>query len=90
LKKGEGFISQFVYQDEVSSATINVQTVIKKRISAHYAITEYAEEHAHIVVMATHGRSGLSHLLLGSTAEKVARHLKLPVLTVKPDFDNAR
>jgi nucleotide-binding universal stress UspA family protein len=84
LRKGEGFESQFLYRDEASSTTINVQTVIEKGISAHYAITEYAEAYADMVVMATHGRSGLSHLLLGSTAEKVARHVKLPVLTVKP------
>jgi nucleotide-binding universal stress UspA family protein len=33
--------------------------------------------------MATHGRTGLSHMILGSTAEKVVRHATVPVLTVK-------
>ena len=33
--------------------------------------------------MATHGRTGLSHMTLGSIAEKVVRHAKVPVLTVK-------
>jgi nucleotide-binding universal stress UspA family protein len=40
-----------------------------------------------MVVMGTHGRSGLAHVFLGSTAENVARHVTLPVVTVKPDFD---
>ena len=35
-----------------------------------------------LVVLGTHGRSGLSRLLLGSIAEKVVRHAVVPVLTV--------
>jgi nucleotide-binding universal stress UspA family protein len=38
-----------------------------------------------LVVMPTHGRGGISHLLLGSVAEKVIRSAKCPVLTVRPD-----
>ena len=38
------------------------------------------------IVMSTHGRSGLTHLLIGSVAEKVVRHAKVPVLTIRvPD-----
>lgn len=36
-----------------------------------------------LVVMGTHGRTGLSHLVLGSVAEKVVRHAKCPVMTVR-------
>jgi nucleotide-binding universal stress UspA family protein len=36
-----------------------------------------------MIVMGTHGRSGISHLLLGSVAEYVVRHSKVPVLTVR-------
>ena len=36
-----------------------------------------------IIVMGTLGRSGLSHLLLGSVAEKVVRHASVPVLVVR-------
>ena len=35
------------------------------------------------IVMATAGRTGLSHLLIGSVAEKVVRHAPVPVLTVR-------
>lgn len=35
-----------------------------------------------LIVMGTHGRTGLSHLLLGSVAEKLIRHAPVPVLTV--------
>ncbi len=38
---------------------------------------------ADLVVIATHGLTGLSHMLLGSVAEKVVRRAGCPVLTVK-------
>jgi nucleotide-binding universal stress UspA family protein len=37
-----------------------------------------------VIVMATAGRTGLSHLLIGSVAEKVVRHAPIPVLTLRP------
>lgn len=39
---------------------------------------------ADLIVMTTVGRTGLSHLLMGSVAEKVVRHAKVPVLTLHP------
>ena len=47
-------------------------------------IVEYAQAHAvDLIVMGTHGRSGMAHLLLGSVAEKVVRTAPCPVLTVR-------
>lgn len=47
------------------------------------AIREVAErDHADLIVMGTHGRRGVSHLLLGSVAEQMMRHAPCPVLTV--------
>ena len=43
-----------------------------------------AAENATVVVMATQGRTGLSHLLIGSVTEKVVRHSPRPVLTMRP------
>lgn len=89
LRKGEGFEAQLIYNEGASNATINFITVIEKGVSAHHAITNYAEDDADMIVMATHGRSGLAHLFLGSTAEKVIQHSARPVITVKPEFDEA-
>jgi nucleotide-binding universal stress UspA family protein len=42
-----------------------------------------AREHAALIVMGTHGRSGLDRILLGSVAERVIRLAACPVLTVR-------
>jgi nucleotide-binding universal stress UspA family protein len=39
-------------------------------------------EHADLIVLGTHGRSGLAHVLLGSVAERVLRRARCPVLAV--------
>ncbi len=51
-------------------------------------IIDYARAAAvDMIVMATHGRTGLAHALMGSVAEKVVRKATCPVLTVKhPDM----
>lgn len=47
-------------------------------------ILDIAErEHPDLIVIGTHGRAGVARFLMGSTAEKVLRHAKCPVLTVK-------
>jgi len=41
-----------------------------------------------MIVIATHGRTGISHAMFGSTAEKVVRKAPCPVLSVKhPEHD---
>jgi len=37
---------------------------------------------ADLIVMGTHGRTGLLHLLVGSVAEYIVRHSKIPVMVV--------
>ena len=49
-----------------------------------YEIIRYAREaDVDLIVMATHGHSGLAHVLLGSVTEKVVRKSPCPVLTVR-------
>ncbi|SEW18502.1 Nucleotide-binding universal stress protein, UspA family [Chitinophaga sp. YR573] len=45
-------------------------------------LEQAAEQEIHTLVLGTHGRTGLDHLLVGSTAEFVIRHSTIPVLVV--------
>ena len=55
-------------------------------------IVDYAEEEGiDVIVMGTHGRSGVDRLLLGSVAERVVRSSTVPVLTIRvetPESDS--
>jgi nucleotide-binding universal stress UspA family protein len=53
-----------------------------------YVIVEKAKELAvDVIVIATHGRTGLAHVLLGSVAEKVIRHAPCPVFVTRNPKD---
>ena len=43
------------------------------------------ETKADMIILATHGYTGIKHVLLGSVAEKIVRHAPCPVLSVRPD-----
>ena len=50
------------------------------------AILEGAEDFmTDLIVLATHGRTGVKRLVIGNVAEKIVRHAPCPVLTVKPN-----
>lgn len=48
-------------------------------------IMEYSEKNkVDLIIMSTHGRSGITRFTFGSVAEKVSRHSVVPVMTVTP------
>lgn len=63
----------------------DLETVLKRLEGVPYKkINEYVEKHGiDLVVMTTHGKGGLERMMLGSTADKVIRSSKVPVMTVK-------
>jgi universal stress protein A len=94
---GPGYDMGLVYQeleragrDQLSRLATKLQ---KKRLTvrtllrvgtAYHAIVETARKlRADLIIMSTHGRTGLSHVVMGSVAEKVVRSAACPVLTVR-------
>lgn len=59
-------------------------------VGSPYQVIIDAAAEVDSIVMATHGRTGLEHLLIGSVAEKVVRHSPVPVLTIRPTPQAAR
>jgi len=81
----------------VSSAEAHLQDIIERLAKDGVTATSFVrvgnpvdeitrfidEEKVSLVVMGTHGRTGLQHLLVGSVAERVVRMATCPVLTVR-------
>lgn len=61
----------------------NYETAVIPGIPYEEILKKAEQEHAALIVMGTHGRSGIDHLLFGSTAERVVRKAKCPVMTVR-------
>jgi universal stress protein A len=64
--------------------TVEVQTLVKVGPADEKIVETAQEKAADLIVMATHGRTGLYHALMGSVAEKVVRQAPCPVLTIRP------
>lgn len=84
-----------IYQDMLehlgsfNSRGVKIDTSIKRGFSPAESILESISEDMYdLVVMSTHGRTGLQHLLVGSTTEKVVRHSSIPVLTAHQFVEN--
>lgn len=77
-KQGEQAIEKLEERTETSS----LESAIVEG-SPPTQITQYAEENdCDVIIMGTHGRSGVDRLLLGSVAERVVRSSPVPVLTI--------
>jgi nucleotide-binding universal stress UspA family protein len=68
---------------ELKALIPDAQTVIREASPRPAIVDAALELNCQMIVMGTHGRSGLEHLLLGSVAEYVVRNSKVPVLTVR-------
>ena len=68
---------------EILPDSTEVERVVESGVP-HEVILEYGEEQGmDVIVMGTHGRTGLDHYLIGSVAERVVRQSTVPVLTVR-------
>ena len=67
-------------------ATKRILIPVVRQGEAYKEIVKFArQEGIDLIIIATHGRTGLVHVLMGSVAEKVVRHSPVPALTVKPE-----
>jgi len=65
------------------SKGISVRTLVRTGSAYQEIVNLATDERADLVAMGTHGRSGMSRLLLGSVADRVIRLAPCPVLTVR-------
>lgn len=67
---------------------ISYKTAIVSGVPHEEIVRKAAEIGASLVVMGTHGRTGLDHIIFGSTAERVVRGASCPVLTIRLKNEN--
>jgi universal stress protein A len=63
---------------------IPVKEAIRTGITFVEIIDYVKTENIDLVIMGTHGRSGIEHVLIGSVAEKIVRKAPCPVMTIRP------
>lgn len=67
----------------VVPASVNWRAFAREGLPFDSIVELARETKADMIILSTHGRTGLKHVLLGSTAEKVVRHAPCPVLVVR-------
>jgi len=70
-------------QEKIKHPNVIVRRLVLEGDVAGSIVDVAAEEKADLIVMSTHGRSGLDRLLLGSVTERVLRHAPCPVLALR-------
>jgi nucleotide-binding universal stress UspA family protein len=79
---GQVGLSRVVTAEDRSA--LKAVSVIRAGSSPAFEIVRYAKEHSvDLIIVGTHGRGVVGHLLMGSVAEKVVRLAPCPVLTVR-------
>ncbi|MBI4552507.1 MAG: universal stress protein [Candidatus Latescibacteria bacterium] len=81
LQRVHELLDEMVPEDV--KAKIEIKPLIRRGAPFLEIIRTAREEEIDLIIIATHGRTGLSHVLLGSTAEKVVRKAPCPVLTIR-------
>jgi len=71
------------HAEDLRRRGLNVDAVVREGYAATAIVDEAAAQNADLVVIGTHGLSGIKHMLLGSIAERVVQKAPCPVLTVK-------
>jgi nucleotide-binding universal stress UspA family protein len=85
--KVEAQLDEIALKDLKDRVPVDVKVAVGK--PAEEILRVAREEAVDLIVMGTHGRTGLHHLLLGSTAETVLRTAPCPVFTVRLGAESA-
>jgi len=69
---------------QLQKAKLRTKTILVRGVPFEQILRAAKRLKCDLIVLATHGRTGLRHVLMGSVAENVVRRASCPVLTVRP------
>jgi universal stress protein A len=78
----DGFLEKH-FPDILKS--IELRKEIEIGIPEDNIVAKARDEGVDLIIISTHGRTGLSHVLVGSVTERVVRHAPCPVLSIRPE-----
>ncbi len=86
LEESQGALSHFL-RDNLADLLplVEVRTKVEMGLPYKNIVERAREDGADMIVMSTHGRTGFSHVLLGSVTEKVVRTAPCPVVSIHPE-----
>ena len=85
-KETEKYVESYLSKaaDSLKEDGIAVQTVVVSGRPAEQILDYANKNQVDLIIMSTHGRSGVSRWVIGSVTDKVVRHSVTPVLTISP------
>jgi len=81
-QKGQEELDELIAQE--IGRTVKSTSAVRTGTPSQEILAEADERGIDLIVMATHGHSGVEHMLFGSTAERIVRKSRCPVLTIRP------
>ena len=78
----KGYLTRMA--DALRNEGINVKTAVGRGNAANEILDYVKKNNVDLIIMTTHGSSGLVRWALGSVTDKVVRHAECPVLTISP------
>lgn len=68
--------------NEKLDSPVKIESHVMEGVPSEIIVSKAKEWQCDLIIMGTHGRTGLSHLIMGSVAENVVRHASIPVLII--------
>lgn len=82
-EKGGGELEALVERE--IGTRVKATTAVRSGNPHQEILREADERGADLIVVATHGHSGVEHMLFGSTADRIVRRSRVPVLIIRPE-----
>jgi len=88
LEESQEALSHFLRDNMAELPVVKVRRKVEMGLPYKNIVERARKDGADLIVMSTHGRTGFSHVLLGSVTEKVVRTAPCPVVSIHPEDEH--